>query len=119
MIRRPPRSTLFPYATLFRSDPVAELAGVLEALGRRDRGYPELRARALSRARQGRRRGEFVERTVGGNLFLLQELAHLLHALGEACLALVDAHAEARELVGQEGAREAHLEPAAGDRVEH
>src|SRR2546425_3565112 len=30
MIRRPPRSTLFPYTTLFRSDPVAtglELAG--------------------------------------------------------------------------------------------
>src|SRR2546430_13634268 len=25
MIRRPPRSTLFPYTTLFRSDPVPEL----------------------------------------------------------------------------------------------
>src|SRR3712207_8104985 len=25
MIRRPPRSTLFPYTTLFRSDPVARL----------------------------------------------------------------------------------------------
>src|SRR3712207_8140591 len=25
MIRRPPRSTLFPYATLFRSDPVCPL----------------------------------------------------------------------------------------------
>src|SRR2546422_3889842 len=29
MIRRPPRSTLFPYTTLFRSDP-ADLAGVEE-----------------------------------------------------------------------------------------
>src|SRR5712691_2061934 len=27
MIRRPPRSTLFPYTTLFRSDPVAAGAG--------------------------------------------------------------------------------------------
>src|SRR3712207_7900194 len=31
MIRRPPRSTLFPYTTLFRSDPRADLSG-------RDRG---------------------------------------------------------------------------------
>src|SRR2546426_5936044 len=29
MIRRPPRSTLFPYTTLFRSDDVAQLAEVL------------------------------------------------------------------------------------------
>src|SRR3712207_7112287 len=27
MIRRPPRSTLFPYTTLFRSDPDAGIAG--------------------------------------------------------------------------------------------
>src|SRR2546428_2084319 len=41
MIRRPPRSTLFPYTTLFRSDAVAwvpfsrgrELAGLLRWLG--------------------------------------------------------------------------------------
>src|SRR5437660_4115831 len=32
MIRRPPRSTLFPYTTLFRSDP--------GALGRRSTGIP-------------------------------------------------------------------------------
>src|SRR3712207_8151203 len=35
MIRRPPRSTLFPYTTLFRSD-VAVVDGVLDAVG--DRG---------------------------------------------------------------------------------
>src|SRR3712207_6966630 len=29
MIRRPPRSTLFPYTTLFRSDRVFHLAGVV------------------------------------------------------------------------------------------
>src|SRR3712207_8589670 len=32
MIRRPPRSTLFPYTTLFRSDPERGLAGVPELL---------------------------------------------------------------------------------------
>src|SRR3712207_8550464 len=31
MIRRPPRSTLFPYTTLFRSQPVPGLNGVLDA----------------------------------------------------------------------------------------
>src|SRR2546426_3134005 len=36
MIRRPPRSTLFPYTTLFRSERTAELA-VLKAVGFSDR----------------------------------------------------------------------------------
>src|SRR2546430_5710459 len=36
MIRRPPRSTLFPYTTLFRSDALDALAG--EAPGPRDPG---------------------------------------------------------------------------------
>src|SRR5256885_8173532 len=27
MIRRPPRSTLFPYTTLFRSDPISDQSG--------------------------------------------------------------------------------------------
>src|SRR3712207_8667824 len=35
MIRRPPRSTLFPYTTLFRSASVSEMA----AAERLDRGY--------------------------------------------------------------------------------
>src|SRR5438067_9803336 len=34
MIRRPPRSTLFPYTTLFRSLPEAEVASRLGDLGR-------------------------------------------------------------------------------------
>src|SRR2546430_13153071 len=57
MIRRPPRSTLFPYTTLFRSD--AELGEVPRdrqrqaddaALGRRVGGLPDL-------AIEGRHRG--------------------------------------------------------------
>src|SRR2546429_6675068 len=33
MIRRPPRSTLFPYTTLFRSWPVASLAEIVRIYG--------------------------------------------------------------------------------------
>src|SRR3712207_7067740 len=33
MIRRPPRSTLFPYTTLFRSGPVQQHLGVRRGLG--------------------------------------------------------------------------------------
>src|SRR2546422_4251653 len=40
MIRRPPRSTLFPYTTLFRSRPAAQrdLERLVEARARRARG---------------------------------------------------------------------------------
>src|SRR2546426_7874389 len=37
MIRRPPRSTLFPYTTLFRSSPENRHAGGLERLGQAQR----------------------------------------------------------------------------------
>src|SRR5688572_32735069 len=45
MIRRPPRSTLFPYTTLFRSDPAAQRG--------EDPGAGAGRARALMRAWKG------------------------------------------------------------------
>src|SRR3712207_6921339 len=62
MIRRPPRSTLFPYTTLFRS----RLAGALRGDGRRRRAarVGELRrlaarhAARLAAAHAGRRRSE-------------------------------------------------------------
>src|SRR3712207_7037392 len=37
MIRRPPRSTLFPYTTLFRSAPDERLHELVRAVGDRDR----------------------------------------------------------------------------------
>src|SRR5688572_32107187 len=43
MIRRPPRSTLFPYTTLFRSKLAAKLNGVL-AVPTRAKAFPEIRA---------------------------------------------------------------------------
>src|SRR3712207_7821647 len=39
MIRRPPRSTLFPYTTLFRSRPGALRPGELDGVERRDRSH--------------------------------------------------------------------------------
>src|SRR3712207_8707295 len=53
MIRRPPRSTLFPYTTLFRSDQ-CDGAAVADHLG----GEPVLRPHLLQR----RERGEHLER---------------------------------------------------------
>src|SRR5689334_24020100 len=46
MIRRPPRSTLFPYTTLFRSLPPAR--------ARRARGAPQARRRTLPFRRRSR-----------------------------------------------------------------
>src|SRR5258705_1597142 len=43
MIRRPPRSTLFPYTTLFRSEVEADLGAVEGALPR-EHGHREARA---------------------------------------------------------------------------
>src|SRR3712207_8228893 len=45
MIRRPPRSTLFPYTTLFRSPDASEEAAVFAALGA-EWTPPELREHA-------------------------------------------------------------------------
>src|SRR5438105_11148978 len=50
MIRRPPRSTLFPYTTLFRSDPGADLL--------------EVRPRQAARVRRRRRRADYQRRQI-------------------------------------------------------
>src|SRR2546430_6592860 len=46
MIRRPPRSTLFPYTTLFRS-PAAQPQGARDTLARGHTGLPEARRAAV------------------------------------------------------------------------
>src|SRR3989454_11701438 len=72
MIRRPPRSTLFPYTTLFRSDEAVGLAE-LDATGdderRQLRALRHLRLPALGRVGQGAR----LERVVAQ----LEDRSHL------------------------------------------
>src|SRR2546430_17025245 len=46
MIRRPPRSTLFPYTTLFRSEFHFNYASLLQRLGRGDEAGPHYEAAA-------------------------------------------------------------------------
>src|SRR2546425_7142753 len=65
MIRRPPRSTLFPYTTLFRSRGLGEGAGLPHARrrprrpdGRRHRGAHSLRAGARRLRARGSPRSE-------------------------------------------------------------
>src|SRR2546422_4834767 len=62
MIRRPPRSTLFPYTTLFRSPPPRDRPRVRAGRGRRSQPLPGRhrrrdRARPRNRARERRLRG--------------------------------------------------------------
>src|SRR5256885_13137811 len=59
MIRRPPRSTLFPYTTLFRSRPPR-------------RGARALQVPVVGGGRQGRRRRGCVERSRGAGGFAEQ-----------------------------------------------
>src|SRR5258707_5790674 len=67
MIRRPPRSTLFPYTTLFRSRPAAQAVGEDVARARLEGGHriprPRRPDRAAGAARPGRRGRRSEEHT--------------------------------------------------------
>src|SRR5438874_5166309 len=45
MIRRPPRSTLFPYTTLFRSSPTRQSSASVKVSGSAERASPRSNAR--------------------------------------------------------------------------
>src|SRR5256885_12184339 len=106
MIRRPPRSTLFPYTTLFRSQSYAELRQLLLRARVRALDLPQARlavgevaaagARLELRA-QLRQRGRTERRGVG-----LEGMGGAPHRL---CLARAEAAAQvlqhARRLVGE------------------
>src|SRR3712207_8975782 len=68
MIRRPPRSTLFPYTTLFRSEVGEHLGGVLHrhALGDDDE-QPDARVDRLDAGVLGERRRHEDDRHVGAD----------------------------------------------------
>src|SRR3989442_8507801 len=54
MIRRPPRSTLFPYTTLFRSPPPPGLAGLSPDAGGLEPGWRAARGTSPSRLESAR-----------------------------------------------------------------
>src|SRR3712207_8204264 len=60
MIRRPPRSTLFPYTTLFRSPGPAGWALPEDAFAARDSMITKAEVRALVLARLGPRVGDLM-----------------------------------------------------------
>src|SRR2546421_11508493 len=80
MIRRPPRSTLFPYTTLFRSRPAARLQPLQDV--------PGLRQTAVK---------AFV---TGGTGFVGAHLVQALCARGDQVTCLVRNPAKARALAG-------------------
>src|SRR3712207_7244524 len=64
MIRRPPRSTLFPYTTLFRSlkDRISDLADFLDAVRRVADGGSVIDPKIVSTLLQRRRNDDPLER---------------------------------------------------------
>ena len=102
-----------------RHDVVAQLARLDEGRGSRRRRRPDRRARLLGRARQRSHVLEAVKAPLAGDVFLFEQEADLRRPLVEAGDAFIQADAELLELVRQEGARHAEIEPAAGDRVQH
>src|SRR3712207_9060151 len=65
MIRRPPRSTLFPYTTLFRSGAAGPAGRRLRRLVPRRYPRPEAALAALRRRRAGRTGGTGRDRRLG------------------------------------------------------
>src|SRR5687768_17695256 len=82
MIRRPPRSTLFPYTTLFRSGPSAGATGAAGAAGERGARGEARRADLRRRRRPGQaaadRGGRAQDRRSEEHTSELQSRLHLV-----------------------------------------
>src|SRR3712207_7605655 len=73
MIRRPPRSTLFPYTTLFRSLDVGGKPAVVRDVGE---PHPDLREHAVEgQALQQPALLQLVQKVAGGNLRVYRHAA--------------------------------------------
>src|SRR5262249_54747579 len=98
---------------------VAHLAGPLERLGCADRGHPDGRVRLLLRSRVDRDVLPVVEAPLERDVLLRPQAHTGGDALFVAGTTVFGGHAEGLELVGQEGPREAGVQAAAGDAVQH
>ena len=98
---------------------VAVTPGPDERLDRRHRGDPDRRVGLLDRPGIQVDVTEAVELAVVGDAVLGPEPLDDVDALLEPGAALVHAHAEDLELLGDEGAAEAHVETAVAEVVQH
>src|SRR3712207_928409 len=106
MIRRPPRSTLFPYTTLFRSDLIRVAAAVLAKV------YDE-RVRVREEVERGRDR--LAAAHLGGREAAQVEVADVAGQSLDALEAVVDAAEVAAYLIALFGGRLAASVLARGD----
>src|SRR2546426_6153087 len=83
MIRRPPRSTLFPYTTLFRSWRGGAGAGALRVLDRRDAALAQVRLPGSARPRAG---GDRRRRPRGDRKSTRLNSSHLVISYAVFCL---------------------------------
>ncbi len=102
-----------------RHQRVALLAGELERFRRLRRCDVELGARCLRRTRQRGHAVEGMEGAAVARILLREQEVDLLKAFAKTRLRFIGRDAEAPKLVRQEGAREAYVEPAARQPVEH
>src|SRR5690349_23357419 len=84
MIRRPPRSTLFPYTTLFRSVPVAAEHPVGEVVGEYEENAGTLRRGALLLRKN--RRGKRAEKKMADRKSTRLNFSHVEISYAVFCL---------------------------------
>src|SRR2546422_10362435 len=77
MIRRPPRSTLFPYTTLFRSWPVGGVDTLPAGIEARHFGHPELGV-GLAAQDGAHRSGDLLGLEAGGSDLIQQWLEQMV-----------------------------------------
>src|SRR6266571_6982014 len=99
MIRRPPRSTLFPYTTLFRSPPTGHPQRELRTRVAQRRDPPAHRAHAAL----GGRRCRVVTRSPGAGTVVGGDVLAAEEALGQPGQRRVLTGAAQRERGGREG----------------
>src|SRR5688572_32071244 len=85
MIRRPPRSTLFPYTTLFRSDQEAHLGTV-----RQDGAAPAPRAEGADRRQRQHAGAQRQDRTMRGQIRSEEHTSELQSQSNLVCRLLLE-----------------------------